>query len=263
MGTSLALGGNGDIPKFIQQPKRSSTRFVLTRASGYRSVMPRTARTIAADICYHVLNRGNGRSRVFHDDDDFREFLTLSRRAAIDAEVDILAYCLMPNHYHFVMRPARSDGIAKWAHWLGTTFASRYHRRRGSSGRIWQGRFKVFPIQEDRHLLSVMRYVERNALQARLAPSAEAWPWGSLHMRCGDSAASWLTQPPIGLPAKWREQVNQPATSKEYDRFVRSLKTGTPFGHPAWVTDTARHLGLLHTLRSVGRPPKDRLDPRP
>ena len=56
--------------------------------------MPRTARTIAADICYHVLNRGNGRSRVFHDD-DFREFLTLSRRAAIDAEVDILAYCLM------------------------------------------------------------------------------------------------------------------------------------------------------------------------
>lgn len=167
--------------------------------------MPRTARTIAADICYHVLNRGNGRSRVFHDDDDFREFLTLSRRAAIDAEVDILAYCLMPNHYHFVMRPARSDGIAKWAHWLGTTFASRYHRRRGSSGRIWQGRFKVFPIQEDRHLLSVMRYVERNALQARLAPSAEAWPWGSLHMRCGDSAASWLTQPPIGLPAKWRE----------------------------------------------------------
>ena len=172
-------GRNGDIPKFIQQPKRSSARFVLTRASGYRSVMPRTARTIAADICYHVLNRVDGRSRVFHDDDDFREFLALSRRAAIDVEVDILAYCLMPNHYHFVMRPVRSDGIAKWAHWLGTTFASRYHRRRGSSGRIWQGRFKVFPIQENRHLLSVMRYVERNALQARLAPSAEAWPWGS------------------------------------------------------------------------------------
>ncbi len=225
--------------------------------------MPRTARTIAAGICYHVLNRGNGRTKVFHDDNDFREFLTLSRRAAIDAEVDILAYCLMPNHYHFVVRPARSDGIAKWAHWLGTTFASRYHRRLGSSGRIWQGRFKAFPIQEDRHLLSVMRYVERNALQARLAASAEAWPWGSLHMRCGDAATSWLTLPPIGLPAGWREQVNQPATAKEYDSFLRSLKTGTPFGHPTWVTVTAERLGLLHTLRSVGRPPKDCLEPRP
>ena len=68
----------------------------------------------------------------------------------------------------------------QWAHWLFTTHARRYHRKHGGSGRVWQGRYKAFVIQGDAHLLTVLRYVERNALSANLVRRAEEWEWGSL-----------------------------------------------------------------------------------
>src|SRR5438132_11087818 len=142
--------------------------------------MPRTARASAGGVCYHVLNRGNGRADVFHKGDDFAAFLKLMAEANERLPVRILGYVLMPNHFHLVLWP-RSDGdLSRWMQWLLTSHVRRYHRHYQGSGHVWQGRFKAFPIEQDEHLLSVLRYVERNALRADLVARAEAWAWSSL-----------------------------------------------------------------------------------
>ncbi len=87
----------------------------------------------------------------------------------------------MPNHFHLVLWPYEDGDLSNWMQWLLTTHVRRYHRMYGTSGHVWQGRFKAFPIQQDEHLFVVMRYVERNALSAQLVTSAEDWRWSSVH----------------------------------------------------------------------------------
>src|SRR5262245_15978960 len=141
--------------------------------------MPRTARALLGGYCYHVLNRGNGRRTVFHADADYRAFVELLRRAGDRTPVRLLAWCLMPNHFHLVVWP-RSDGdLSDYMMWLLTAHVRRHRARHGGSGHVWQGRFKAFPIQEDEHLLTVLRYVERNPIRANLVRRAQDWVWSS------------------------------------------------------------------------------------
>jgi len=86
--------------------------------------------------------------------------------------IEIFAWCLMPNHLHLVVRPKENGDLARWMHWLLTSHVQRHRSRYKTTGRIWQGRYKAFPIQEDRHLLTVLRYVERNPVRAGLAAHA-------------------------------------------------------------------------------------------
>ena len=112
--------------------------------------------------------------------------------------MDVFAACLMPNHFHLVLRPHEDSGLARWMHWLSTSQVRRHQRCHDSVGRIWQRRYKAFPVQQDEHLLTVMRYVERNALRANLVCRAEHWEWGSAAWRQSD--ASLLTSPPVTVP---------------------------------------------------------------
>ena len=164
----------------------------------------------------------------------------------------------MPNHFHFVVIPGEADALARWMQWLLTTHVRRLHRREGTSGRVWQGRFKAFPIQHDEHLLTVMRYVERNALRAGLVDNAVAWPWGSLAWRVGSERTALLARCPVNLPADWIEWVNTPQTPTELTELRACVNRQRPYGTEQWVDRTAAELGLQSSLRSAGRPFKDR-----
>ena len=137
--------------------------------------MPRSSRPTPGGYCYHVLNRGNARAEVFHKESDYAAFVALFEPACQRLKMRLLAYCLMPNHFHLVLRPYNDGDLGRWMQWLMTSHVRRYHRHYGSSGHVWQGRFKAFPIQEDEHFLTVLRYVERNALRAGLVQHAEDW----------------------------------------------------------------------------------------
>ena len=132
------------------------------------------------NLCYHVLNRGNGRPEVFHKDEDYAAFLHAMGESSVRLPMRLIAYCLMTNHFHLVLRPFADGDLSRWMQWFLTTHVRRYVRHYHSSGHVWQGRFKAFPIQDDEHLVTVVRYVERNALRAGLVEQAEAWPWSSL-----------------------------------------------------------------------------------
>ena len=138
--------------------------------------------------------------------------------------------------------------------WLMTARVRRYHQHYRSSGHIWQGRFKAFPIQEDEHLLTVLRYVERNALRANLVKRAEDWLWSSATKpRAG---LPELHAGPVRRPRQWRAFVNQPQTEAEVKRLRESIRRGRPFGDSPWQQQAAGDLGIESSLRPRGRPRK-------
>ena len=220
--------------------------------------MPRTARASAANWVYHVINRGNGRAEVFHKDEDYAAFVRIMGDACERLPLRILGYCLMPNHFHLVLWPRHDGDLSRWMQWLLTCHVRRYHRHYGGSGHVWQGRFKAFPIQQDEHLLTVLRYVERNPLRAKLVARAEAWHWGSLHLRASGCESDLLSPGPVSVGADWVAHVNRAQSEAEIAAIHQSIARGTPFGTDHWQRIAARRLGLESSLRPRGRPKKER-----
>ncbi len=217
--------------------------------------MARTARASRGDIRTHVINRGNARARVFHDEIDYREFVKLMAAASARLPMRLIAYCLMPNHLHLVLWPHGDGDLSRWMQWLMTAHVRRHHRRHGTDGHLWQGRFKAFPVQKDGHLLTVLRYIERNPLRAGLVGRAEDWPWSSLGVADAPDAPA-LHPGPVSRPAKWRHWVNEADDPGQLAALRNSVSRGAPWGGPTWAERTAAHLGLEASLRPRGRPRK-------
>ena len=207
-------------------------------------------------MCYHVLNRGNAQGEVFHKDGDFASFLDLIAAANERLPLRVLGYALMPNHFHLVLWPQGDGDLSRWMQWLLTSHVRRYHRHYESSGHVWQGRFKAFPIEQDDHLRTVLRYVERNPLRAGLVRRAEAWPWSSLSWRASGKRPEMLSDWPVPCPRNWLSIVNGVETEAELSDLRRSIARGAPFGDAQWSKRVARQLGLEASLRPRGRPRK-------
>jgi putative transposase len=218
--------------------------------------MPRTARAVVADYCYLLINRGNKKACVFHERADYEQFLALIARAQERLHLPILAACLMSNHVHLVVRPAQAQDLAKWTHWVFTTHVRWYHAKYASTGRVWQGRYKAFVTQGDHHLLTVMRYVERNALRANLVERAEDWEWGSLAWRRAVTTPVEVTAPPVALPSYWRHLVNEPQTAAELEAIRNCVNRQRPFGSEEWVRAQAANFGMEAAMQPLGRPRK-------
>jgi putative transposase len=217
--------------------------------------MPRGPRAIYAGGCYHVINRGNNRAAVFHRPADYNAFVTLIRRAQKRRPLDLFAACLMPNHFHLVVRPRGHDDLGSWMHWLLTTHAHHYHLAHGSSGRVWQGRYKAFPIEQDAHLITVLRYVERNAVRAEFVNRAREWKWGSAAWRHGPASVSALVQePPVRLPVAWDDFVDAPQTPAEVEAVRTCINTQRPYGARAWMEEAAECRGFPRPRQPRGRP---------
>lgn len=216
--------------------------------------MPRTARKLLVGGCYHLINRGNNRAALFSDACAYRSFLALIARAQERIPLAILACCVMPNHFHLVATARAAGDFSRWMHWLLTTHGQHFHLEHGTSGRIWQGRYKAFPVQRDAHLLTVMRYVERNPLRAGLVQRAEQWPWGSLAWRLGRSSGPTLSATPVALPSVWTSFVNAPQTAAELEALRACVNRQRPYGDEAWSDDAASALGLGSSRPARGRP---------
>jgi len=216
--------------------------------------MARTLRASVGGYCYHVINRGNGKAKVFHDRHDYRYFAGLIARACKRLPSRVIAYCLMPNHFHLVLWPFGNGDLSRWMQWLLTAHVRRHHVRYQTGGHIWQGRFKSFAIQQDSHLLRVLRYVERNPLRAGLVKAAEDWVWSSLHYRSRGTRPPFLVDGPVARSERWVDWVQEPQTDGELKALRINVNRGIPFGDEKWVLDTAARLDLLPNLRGPGRP---------
>jgi putative transposase len=223
--------------------------------------MPRTARYAPGGMIFHVLNRGVGRMRLLLKDGDFEAFERTIERTLETCPMRICAYCLLSNHWHFVLWPERDGELGAFMQKLTITHARNWqvNRHRVGYGHLYQGRYKSFPVQDDEHFYQVVRYVERNALRANLVERAEEWRWSSLWRRVYGTADDrrWLAKWPLPRPRNWVDLVNAPQTETELEAIRRSVTRGQPYGQDNWIRKTAKRLGLESTLRSRGRPRKD------
>jgi putative transposase len=220
--------------------------------------MGRPLRAATGGVIYHVLNRANAGLPMFEKPGDFEGFERVLDEAHARLSTRILAYCLMPNHWHLVLWPYRDGELTQFMSWVTLTHTQRWHAHRQSagSGHLYQGRFKSFPVQADEHLLVVCRYVERNALRAGLVSSAEAWRWSSVWRRTNGHRGlpAWLCHWPIKRPQDWVDWVNQPQTPAELESLRNSVQRGRPYGSSSWVSWAAEELRLDGTLKPRGRP---------
>jgi putative transposase len=222
--------------------------------------MPRRPRIAPGGLVYHCLNRAVARMALFEKDEDYAAFERVLEEATRKHPMRILAYCVMPNHWHMVLWPRREGELTNFLRWLTHTHTMRWHAhfQTSGSGHLYQGRFKAFPVQTDNHFYSVVRYVERNPLRANLVSRAEEWRWSSLWRRQSGSQEdrSLLHAWPLPMPRHWSATVNRLQTESELTALRRSVHRGTPFGTDRWQAHAAKKLGLEWTLRARGRPRK-------
>jgi putative transposase len=222
--------------------------------------MGRPHRAAEAGYVYHVLNRANARMTIFADRGDYEAFERVLAEAVERFQTRLLAYCLMPNHWHLMVWPQEDGELSRFIGWLTLTHTQRWHAHRGTtgSGHLYQGRFKSFPIQQDEHYYTVARYVERNAQRANLCRRAEAWPWSSLQrwVHGGSADRPALAAWPLPRRPSWVDHVNAAQTEAELAALRRSVQRGSPFGDDSWCEEVVERLGLESTVRPQGRPRK-------
>jgi putative transposase len=207
---------------------------------------------------YHVLNRANGRLRIFRKESDFLAFEKILADAAALFSMRLCGYCIMGNHWHLLLWPQRDGELSSFMRWVTLTHTQRYHTSHATVGigHLYQGRYKSFPVQSDPHYLGVLRYIEANPVRAGLIRQAGRWPWSSLAVRRGRESDVVLSDGPVDLPSNWTRLVQAALKPAEIDNMANSLRRGAPFGDARWTAATAARLKLQSTLQPRGRPRK-------
>lgn len=222
--------------------------------------MGRPPRNSQGGYVYHIVGRGMKPKPMFRSDVDYQEFNTVLVQAVDRFEPRLLAYCVLPEHWHLVMTPRKDGDLSKLMAWLTTTHSARWHTkpRRAGTGGLYKRRFLAFPVQDDLKLLDILRFVESHPLRSGLVGSVSDWQWSSASRRTigVDSSLPLLSNPPISLPQDWLEQLSLKMATETIDRINRSILRSCPYGDAAWVQKTATRLKLESTLRPRGRPKK-------
>jgi REP element-mobilizing transposase RayT len=140
--------------------------------------MPRSPRINAKDLIYHVFARGNNRDPIFFDAGDYERFLKNLERYRDKFKFTIYAYCLLPNHFHLLLRPGNVS-LSEIMQPLMTAHTMYVNKKYDRVGHVFQGRFKSIVVQKENYLLQVLRYIHLNPVKAGTVEAAEEYPWSS------------------------------------------------------------------------------------
>jgi len=220
--------------------------------------MARVPRVDIGNEIYHVINRANARLPIFFKGKDYQLFEAILLEAVIKYDMRLLAYCVMPNHFHLVLYPKQDGDLQKFMQWLTLTHTQRWHVQNKTigSGHLYQGRYKSFLIEKSQHLLTVIRYVERNPLRAKLVKNIANWKFSSYYQRQQKLSDTLLALWPIATPADYDTLVQEPLTAGELKATRYSVNKGKPFGKASWSDTMIDRYKLVGTVRERGRPKK-------
>src|SRR6516165_3928110 len=189
--------------------------------------MGRFPRALGEGLVYHALNRGNNRADVFAEESDYVAFLQALGQTQSRFPFKLFGYCLMTNHFHLLLQPGQGQSISRILQSLTVAHTWRFHRRYQSSGHVWQGRFRSPVIQDDQHLLVVLRYIEANPLRAAMVSDPGEYRWSSYQAH-GLGRPDRLLSPlpefealgrtPRARQARWRRKVTALQHQDEIDR---------------------------------------------
>jgi REP-associated tyrosine transposase len=227
--------------------------------------MGRLPRASDDGLVDHALNRGNNRGDVLSDEADRDAFLTSLDRTQGRYPFRLFGYCLMSNHFHLLIRPEPGQTISRILQSLTVAHTGRYHRRHRTSGHVWQGRFKSPVIEDDFHLVVVLRSIETNPLRAKMVADRADYRGSSSRCHGLGQDDPRLSRFPeweelAGTEAerrrRWRSKIRGEQAEAELSAVRHSLRSGQPFGGTDWSEATAKRLNLHPEPRRRGRPPK-------
>jgi putative transposase len=218
--------------------------------------LPRRSRVSTGQYVFHVLNRAVQGVTLFETAADYELFIDLLGEAARHLPIRILAFAIMPNHWHLVLWPHNDYSLSPFMKWLTGTHAMKWRATRGSQGRgaVYQGRFKAIAVQHDAHFLTLCRYVERNPVRARLVARAEEWRWGSAAPATIRPRWPVISAWPVPKPDDWLDRLNVPEPARSLRGIRDAIRAGRHFGSASWRYRTAQALRWRSGLTQRGRP---------
>jgi len=222
--------------------------------------MGRPLRTDVGGYVYHILNRANARSTIFNTDKEYVEFENIIFEAVERFSMRLIAYTIMPNHFHFVLYPESEGEIKKFMHWVTLTHTQRWHAMNKTigHGHLYQGRYKSFLVEADAHLWILLAYVERNPLRAKLVKSLSNWRWSSYYKRSFGTPAQkkLLATKSITWPRSYEQTLTLTEDVERLESIRNSINRGKPYGSDKWTGRVMKEFGLEITERKRGRPIK-------
>lgn len=221
--------------------------------------MPRIARVVVPGIPHHVIKRGNRRQRVFFRQSDYKAYKSILARFCAREKVEIWAYCLMPNHVHFVMVPETKDGLRRCMGESHRRYTHIINTREGWTGFLWQGRFDSYPMDEP-YLYNAVRYVELNPVKAGLCNSPQNWKWSSARAHLENSADNLVTlEPMMQRVPDWAEYLREGISKSLIELIERHGRTGRPLGSRSFLEHLEIVTGRKLLPQKTG--PKPTLNP--
>lgn len=219
--------------------------------------MPRIARAIIPNIPYHVTQRGNRRQDVFFSDEDRMRYLEWLKSYSERYDLEILSYCLMNNHVHFIVIPHKTDSLSNTLRIVHTRHSQTVNSRLGWSGHLWQGRFYSTAL-DDIHLFAAIRYVERNPVRAGIVSTADEYEWSSAAFHLGLKKNELIRSESMWGNAveNWHKELASDEDSYLIDTLRTRTHTGCPCGDENFIAKISEILGRKIIPRAQGRPKK-------
>ena len=220
--------------------------------------MPRIARIVGVQYPHHIVQRGNNREKVFLDPEDFKKYLFLLQKYSKEREARILAYCLMGNHVHLLIRPMAENTLFKMMQGVALCYTQYFNRRNGRTGRIWECRYHSSVIDEDRYLWAVSRYIEKNPVRAKVVRRSEEYPYSSAKAHLLGKSDPLLGEKLFmeGELSDYKAFMKGLEDSMLQEEIRRKARLGRPLGDGGFSESLLQKLGRNLTFRPRGRPRK-------
>jgi len=218
--------------------------------------MARIGRVVSPGLPHHITQRGNRRQQTFFREEDYREYIALMSGWCKRCNVEIWAYCLMPNHVHLIAVPASEDGLRRAIGEAHRRYTRYINFLKGWRGYLWQGRFSSCPMDET-YLLVAARYIEFNPVRAGLVEKPEDYQWSSTSAHLtGKDDDMVNVSPLLEIVGDWREFLSEDISEQERNDLRQHERNGRPLGSEHFVQTVEKGLGRM--LRPQKPGPKKR-----
>lgn len=215
--------------------------------------MSRLFRVVLPGRPHHVTQRGVRSMRVFDEGNDHWLYMAKLHEHCLRSGVDVLAYCLMPDHVHLVVVPETKTALAEaisQTHWHYSSFINARARKKGY---LFQSGFNFCPL-DDTHYWAAVRYAEQNPVRAGLVRNAWEYPWSSAPFHCGLRLNDAVLRKRVYEPHRWRKFLAEQPTV--HQKLRKNVRTGYPCGDERFIEEvrqiSGRSFGAGRTTEFTG-----------
>jgi len=220
--------------------------------------MPRIARIIGVGYPHHIVQRGNNRERVFLDPGDYERYLSFLSKYSEEKEASVLAYCLMPNHIHLLVRPSEAEALPKMMLGITVCYSKYFNGENGRTGRLWECRYHSTVVDGDSYLWTVSKYIENNPVRAGIVKRPEDYPYSSANAHLLGRKDPLLKEPLFDKSelTEYRRFIRLEEDKKITEEIRKQTRLGKPLGDGGFLNTLSERLGRSLSFRPQGRPRK-------